>query len=225
MTEDTILPSLDLYILDTETAGLHGGVCEIAWLKVDSRMTVLEEFRALVNPERPIEPAAQEIHGISDADVADKPTLGELVVGKLDGPIAACAHNLQFDLRMVKPHIQAHTRLCTLQMARKYIEGTTNHKLETLQRELGLETRRSHTALDDCWTVRDLLIHIMGKTQVSLKTLIERHSKPNMLATMPYGKHKGKPMVQVPKDYREWLRSQADLDPDMRFTLDKLANI
>jgi DNA polymerase III epsilon subunit-like protein len=57
-------------ILDTETTDLHGRIVEIAVIDAATGRTLLD---TLVNPGVPIEPGAQAIHGLSDADVADAP--------------------------------------------------------------------------------------------------------------------------------------------------------
>nr|MDT0660800.1 3'-5' exonuclease [Micromonospora sp. DSM 115978] len=58
-------------ILDTETTDLHGAIVEIAVVDAATGKVLLD---TLVNPGLPIEPGAQAIHGISDADVVDAPT-------------------------------------------------------------------------------------------------------------------------------------------------------
>lgn len=78
-------------ILDTETASLQGGVVELALLHIDTELNVLGEFHTKVNPERPIEPGAFAVHGISDADVADAPTLAQ--IPELSLVTHAIAHN------------------------------------------------------------------------------------------------------------------------------------
>lgn len=211
----------EFFILDTETASLTGGVVEIAWLRVDFNLDILDQHCVRVNPERPIEPGAQAIHGISEADVADCPTLAE--VAKLLPPsLALAGHNCGFDERMIKPAVAVHTKLCSLALARRYITGTTNHKLSTLQAELGLPVRESHTALGDVLTVRDLLLHLLPLTGVDLQTLWERENMPKMLQKMPFGAHKGKRLLNVPAPYRAWLLSQADIPKDLRFSLERL---
>lgn len=213
---------MQAYILDTETTGLHNaGVVELAYLIVDENLNVLSEFCSLVNPERPIEEGAFAIHGISDADVAGKPTMQELSLS-IENLIG---HNCAFDLRMVKPHITAARSLCTLALARTYIKGTTNHKLETLQAELGLPSQKSHSALGDVHTTRDLLAHILSLTDLSLETLFQRADLPKIVQKMPFGKHKGKPMLQVPRPYREWLLTEGSPDKDLKHTLETLRNI
>jgi len=36
---------------------------------------------------------------------------------------------------------------------------------------------------------------------------------------MPFGKHKGQLLTDVPSDYRDWLLNQADIDPYLRKAL------
>lgn len=212
------------HILDTETASLSGGVVEIAWLEVDGELNVLSEHCYRVNPERPIEPGAQAIHGISDAEVADCPKLAE-IANRLPEEISIIAHNASFDRRMIEGAINISRALCTLDLARTYIKGTTNCKLETLQRELRLPTQKSHSALGDVHTVRDLLIHIMPLTNTSIETLFDRQDRPRILSTMTVGMHKDKPILQVPRAYREWLLSEPGLEKSLKFTLEKMRNL
>lgn len=214
----------EAYILDTETASLQGGVVELAYLRVDMQLNILEEFCVRVNPERPIDPVAQGIHGISDADVADCQTL-EQVSAAFTQPIIYMGHNCGFDQRMTKPHIVPSKSLCTLALAREFIKGTTNHKLETLQKELGLPVQKSHSALGDVYTTRDLLTHIISISGADLPTLIERADTPKLIARMPFGMHKGITIMRVPKEYRAWLLSQSDIPKDLRFTLEKFKDL
>lgn len=53
-------------ILDTETTDLRGYICDIAIIRATDGEVLLN---TLVNPGVPIEPGAQRVHGIGDADV------------------------------------------------------------------------------------------------------------------------------------------------------------
>lgn len=215
------------FILDTETAGLQGGVCELAFLRVDDDLNILEEFCVRVNPERPIHPQASAIHGISDADVADCPTLAQVTAGipRFADPIIYVGHNCSFDQRMTDPFIRPSKSMCTLALSREHIKGTTNNKLATLQLELGLPVQKSHSALGDVHTTRDLILHVMAITGADFKTLLERADKPKLMARMPFGEHKGKTILQTPKAYRDWMLAQSDIPKDLRFTLEKFRNV
>lgn len=210
-----------MYLIDTETASLNGGVCEIAWLQLDSDLTVLSEFVTRVNPEREIEPGAFAVHGISNDDVADSPTLSQVLVDMPAG-FTMLAYNVDFDYRMIRAHAHPARKFCILKLARAVVAGVTNHKLETLKVELGLSEQASHSALGDVYTSLEVLRHCLSLTDTPLETLIARQSTPVMVSVMPFGVHKGKPMLQVPKPYRLWLAGQPHLSADLAYTLKRL---
>ena len=214
---------MNYHILDTETASLKGGVCEIAWLEVDNDLNIISEHCTLVDPKVPIEEGAMRIHGIANEDVAGKPTLDE-VASCFTGPIQLVGHNCSFDYRMIKSEIQVDIQVCTLKLAREFIKHTTNHKLETLQKELNLPPQDSHSALGDVNTCRDLLLYLREHHGVRLDAIVARLGIPKLLHTMPFGKHKGKVIANIAPDYRDWLLGQ-ELDIDLRFTLEKLKGI
>lgn len=54
-------------IVDTETVSMGGPVCEIAVIRADDGHVLLN---TLVNPQAPIVPAAQAVHGISEDEVS-----------------------------------------------------------------------------------------------------------------------------------------------------------
>lgn len=214
---------MNAWIIDTETAGLQGGVVEFAALAIDADLKVVEEVHSLINPEREITQGAFEIHGISQEMVAGKPTLKEFI-GEQQGPLYWIGHNAPFDERMCKGVLTASRSLCTLKGSRQYIKGAENYKLQTLKEFLGLSDQKAHSALGDCYTTHELLKIIVERAGVPLATLFERASTPRMLAVMPWGAHAGKPILQVPRPYRNWLLS-VDIDTDLRYTLEKIKDI
>lgn len=87
--------------LDTEATGTgdYDEICEIAIVGPDGE-TIVDE---LVRPSRPIPQAATEVHGISDADVEDAPSMAdlepELEQVLLSNPV--CIYNADYDSRML----------------------------------------------------------------------------------------------------------------------------
>lgn len=64
----------DAVVLDTETTGLNGEVIELAIVRVrDGEVLFDQRFR----PVHPISLGATEIHGLTDADLADCPSFAE----------------------------------------------------------------------------------------------------------------------------------------------------
>lgn len=210
-----------LHILDTETAGFQGGVCELAYLKVDRQLNILEEFRTLVNPECEIGSGATEIHGITNAMVEDSPTLADLAP-RFAAPIYMVAHNAPFDKRMITPTIAVRDTLCTLKLSRQLLTTAESHKLEALQASLGLPKQQSHSALGDVHTVRDLLLYITTNYGLSFDTIVRRNDEPKLVHKMPFGAHKGKALNKLAKDYRSWLLEQPDIGKDLHYSLNLL---
>jgi DNA polymerase-3 subunit epsilon len=96
-------------VLDFETTGLTAGMDRVVEVSVirrdpDGRLeTVLD---TLVNPRRPM--GATEIHGITDADVADAPVFEEVAPGvarAISGCVLA-AYNVYFDMRFFSYEMQ-----------------------------------------------------------------------------------------------------------------------
>lgn len=96
-----------LVAFDLETTGTNperDRIVEIAMIRVEpdgSRRT----FRSLVNPQMPIPPGASKVHGISDDDVADAPTLAALaaqITALLDGADLAGYNSARFDAPLLE---------------------------------------------------------------------------------------------------------------------------
>lgn len=214
-----------LIVVDTETTGLKppeapaSGVVELAYLKVDiETLQVQDEFVSLINPGCPIEPEAGAIHGITDAMVQDKPMLHAGMLPYDD--VLACGHNHPFDKKFLMrafPHMQRG--MCTLTLARRHIKGPVNHKLTTLAEFFKLPAQKAHSALGDCYYTLGLLQEIVKITGKSVLQLEERSNADVVWHRMPFGKHKDRPLHQVPTDYLRWF-SQQDIDGDLKRTIE-----
>ena len=67
-----------------------------------------------------------------------------------------------------------------------------------------------------------LVLHMMATTGKSIMELYELSKEALSIETMPFGKHRGKKLSEVPKDYIKWLMGQDNLDSDLRSSLKKL---
>ena len=96
-----------MIVLDFETTGLQPGYrpVEIAWLEFDyiyDRFNVSESVTSLIDPQIPIEPGAQKVHGISSEMLAGMPTLEQFLQCEhadkfADEHVLVVAHNAAFD--------------------------------------------------------------------------------------------------------------------------------
>lgn len=95
--------------LDIETTGLKQEdghrIIEVAMLTYDlGTRTLIDKLVQRINPERPIDPGAQAVHGISFGELVDEPTwktVAPLVSSFLARTDIAVAHNASFDAPFV----------------------------------------------------------------------------------------------------------------------------
>lgn len=216
-------------IADTETAGLEGGVCDIGVRHVDEALNILWENESLVDPERPISPSASGIHHIVDADVWDKPTLSEW--SELHGhpfahdDLVIIGHNIRFDERMLAELMPArYRRICTLKLSRMAFPELDDHKLQTIRYSFNLTAGTAHRALGDVITCYSFLPILMAKLETDMAGLVALSHKPMDPDTpIPFGKHQGTPLKNLPKQYVNWLLDpQRKLDPDLHDALVKI---
>lgn len=221
-------------LLDTETTGPTPAdrVCEIAWIELDAGMNVLDRVHSLIDPEKKISAGASGVHGLTNEDVADSPTLREFFdivlpdhmarPQKLDGPTMLIAHNAQFDWRYVQQDMPGCLgQMCTLRLARRAFPEAENHKLPTLMFELGLRRGTSHRADGDVETTLHLLEKIVEATGSTLDDLALESMAPEFVPVMVFGKHKGWDIRTVPTSYFNWLQSDGKtLDMDLTHTIE-----
>ena len=210
----------DTYVVvDFETTGLAPGYrpIEIAWLEFDENLNEINAVESLINPQIPIEPSAEAVHGISDLMVKDAPTLDEFIkVQHSDkfrkSNVLVAAHNAKFDLPMIAPYCGQATQLCTMELARRFYPKAPSFKLGVLANICGVEKIPTHRALDDVRTCFALLQHFATVNSLSLGELIELEQSVDPNAVMPFGKHKGTKIADLPKDYAVWLVKTLDKD-------------
>ncbi len=150
---------LDEYILlDFETTGLSNKdeIVEVGCARVrDGR--VVETLQTLVDPEMPIPYFATQIHGIHNADVADAPTVDQMLAPLLDfiGDDVLIAYNADFDMRFLKKAMVKHgytqkiKYLDALECAKSALPGLGTYKLQCVREYLGIESNNAHRSLDD----------------------------------------------------------------------------
>lgn len=224
-----------IIITDTETASIKGGIIDFAGIVIDRNLDEVSRFESLIDPCRPIAPAAQEVHGISADMVADQPTMAEYL--ELYGnPYAVqpgedlliIAHNAQFDCRVLSEEKllpQTYKKCCTLRMARNHFTDLdpdeANHKLGTLAIMLGLERGPAHRAMGDVITCLNFLRKMADLSQASsIDDLLDLGMRALSLdSKMTTGKHKGMRLRDLPLSYVDWVVNKSEMDPDLKEAL------
>lgn len=181
-----------LIVLDTETATLGSPphLLELGAIRVEAG-EIQDSFEALVCPAVPIDPRAQDIHGITEDDVRQAP-VAEAVLAEFSdwaGDDWFAAHNAGFDARVLgfeyhRASIEPPPGwfVCSLEMARQHIPEAPDHKLETLCQVLDLEEGDHHRALADavwCWkVVEECLERSGGLDQARLNDHLSGRGRP-----------------------------------------------
>ncbi|MFU9136019.1 exodeoxyribonuclease X [Erwinia tasmaniensis] len=214
-----------LRVIDTETCGLQGGIVEIASVDVVGG-TIINPMSDLVCPDRPISRQAMAIHRITEAMVADKPPI-EQVISRYHGSAFYVAHNASFDRRML-PEMHGEW-ICTMTLARGLWPGR-KYGNQALRESLQLEVEtppdlHAHRALYDCYVTAALLIHIMDFSGWDEAELVRRMNVRGSSSTFPFGKYRGSKIDEVAKrdpGYLKWmLKNIPDLKPDLRGAMER----
>jgi exodeoxyribonuclease X len=211
-------------IFDTEATGIKEPVLiEAAWIELASidPFTVTNPFVQRYNPGKPITLGALATHHIMDEELVDCPSASSF---KLPDDVSyIIGHNVDFDWEVIgKPEIK---RICTLALARKIWPDLDSHTqsalLYYLERNSAREQlRNAHSALTDVGICAVILDHICQ--QLGVKTtedLYAESEKARIPTTMPFGKHKGLMLADLPSDYKQWLLGQGDIDSYLRKAL------
>lgn len=218
------------YLLaDVETTGVSptDKVVEVAWAVMSDSFDILQSGHSLINPLIPIPPGASAVHGLTNRDVADAPTIEQYFEETLEGELGYgdfifTAHNAAFDYRYLSPYLAEGTpQMCTLRLARKLYPNLDNHKLGTLVYGLALEVdkERFHSADGDMAILSALLGKMSEDFGYTLWDLFELANTPIQMTNMTFGKHKGTPLKELPRSYANWLLGLDNLDPDLRASL------
>jgi exodeoxyribonuclease X len=211
--------------LDTETTGIVDPVpVEVAWIEIDGVLGAHATFVENFNPGKPISFGAMSVHHIVEADVADEPPFSEFSLP--DDCEYIIGHNIDFDWTAIgKPNVK---RICTLALSRMLWPEADSHNLSALVYFLTDPTEHyavreeliehAHSAYGDCRTIHSsLLVPIIKKLGMTFPIdweLLWNHSEDARIpTTMPWGKHKGMAIKDVPSDYLRWLRREPGIDP------------
>jgi DNA polymerase-3 subunit epsilon len=159
-------------VLDTETTGLEPSeghrIIEVACLELAGRRATGRHFHRYVNPERAIDFAASEVHGLTAADLADKPRFEDVAdefLAFVEGA-ELLIHNAPFDMAFLDAELERAGRprvstVCTvkdtLEMARELHPGKKNSLDALCERYFVDNSRRTlHGALLDAQLLADV---------------------------------------------------------------------
>jgi len=160
---DAPLSSAEFLVVDTETNGKAGDLCELT--EVGAVLVgggeLHDRFASLVGVRAPLSRGIQRFTGITQAMVDGAPAAEVVLPDVLDrlGGRVLVGHNVSFDRRVLR---QACERaelawpdppvLCTVALARRFAPLARQRKLGALAGALGIEVEVAHRALADAET-------------------------------------------------------------------------
>ncbi|MCI0381611.1 MAG: DUF3820 family protein [Chlamydiae bacterium] len=199
---------------DTETTGIKTDkdrIIEIAAFDPQKNQT----FVQFINPGIPIPPDAIAIHKITDEMVANAPNFKE--IGNAfanfcgEGAVLIAHNNDSFD----KPFLEYEFKrssldfptsweyIDTLKWSRKYRPDLPKHTLQHLREIYQIPPNQAHRALDDVMILYRLFSLMID--DLPIEKVLKLLSEQPRVHRMPFGKHRGRPLSEIPKDYVKWL--------------------
>ena len=205
---------------DTETTGVKPGkdrVIELAAYDPVQEKT----FCTFLNPQCLIPQEATAISHITDEMVKDAPLFKEKIAefnAFCEGDVILIAHNndsfdqlfLQDEYQRAGAPFPSWKFIDSLKWSRKYRSDLPRHGLQILREVYQIPALSAHRALDDVLILYQVFRRMID--DLPLKEVLNLLTQQRDLTRMPFGKHQGKPLNEVPKDYVEWLSKSGALD-------------
>lgn len=192
------LRDLEFVVFDCEMTGLQpmqgDEIIQIGAVRVvQGRILTGEGFERLVNPGRPIPPASIKFHGLTDADVAGKPGIREVLpeLRAFAGEAVLVGHNAAFDMKFLTLKEKAagvrfdNPVLDTMLVSSTLDGGEEDQSLDGLCARYGIAILGRHTALGDTIATAELLLRLIDRLEAQgLSTFGEVMRASNMAAEL-----------------------------------------
>ena len=154
-------------VFDLETTGTSAsksGITELGAVKLAGG-EVVDEFSTLVNPGMPITPFVVRLTGITNAMVAEAPSVEEILPAFeefVEGAVLV-GHNVQFDCSFVttaRGEALPNHVLDTLKLARTLVPGLRRYRLGSLAGHFGVRQVPNHRALSDAAATAEVFVKL-----------------------------------------------------------------
>jgi DNA polymerase III subunit epsilon len=158
--------------LDLETTGLSpwfgDRICEVGILLTEGKR-IKQQYQQLVNPQRPLSPAAASTNRLTDSELSLAPTFPEIIVqvDELIKDSVVVCHNAAFDLQFLDSEyqraghqLQVPNLIDTLLIARNHFSFPSN-SLTNIAAEFDIQNPDAHRALADALTDKNIFFTMM----------------------------------------------------------------
>ncbi len=129
----------------------------------------MDRFSQLINPEKDISYKVQELTGITNDLIKDKPTIEEILPKFVEfiGDSVLVAHNADFDMGFMQQKCREqniefkNTSVDTLILARTLLSHMKRFRLNLIAKELGIPLLNHHRAVDDAEATAHIFIKFL----------------------------------------------------------------
>lgn len=222
---------VDFSVIDLETTGTDYQIDKIVeFASVDFRLGGPMEIRtSLINPQMAIPIESMAIHHITNKAVASAPVFEDFLASYEFKAQVYVAHQADFDYKFL-PKVPGQI-LCTRRLAMKMWPDLIKSSNSYLRYFLGLEEipeleglNFHRAAADAIMTSKNLEVMLNkileSNPDMEIEPIIEWAAQPILQTKIQFGKHKGKPWSEIPRDYLDWMKAKmTDLDSDTLYTL------
>ncbi len=158
-------------VFDLETTGFsnkNDKITEIGAVKVEN-FKIVDRFSQLINPQKDISYKVQELTGITNDLIKDKPTIEEILPKFVEfiGDSVLVAHNANFDMGFMQQKCREqniefkNTSVDTLTLARTLLPHMKRFRLNLIAKELGIPLLNHHRAVDDAEATAHIFIKFL----------------------------------------------------------------
>lgn len=215
--------------IDTETTGKDYKTAEVIHLGIADKNGMRGEF---FSASIPVPHEVSALTHISNRMVQDKPIFTQAAIESFM-PVnynnyTYIAHNSFYDQQVLERYGFGDANwICSLKLAKKIYSENRLHNLPYLRYFLGIDVSEeliSHRAdVDALVTFKAFEIMLtelensgdVDKNQPYLPQLLAIMNAPVIMNKMPFGKHKGKLLKEIPLSYWQWAFENMDaLNPE-----------
>lgn len=158
-------------VFDLETTGFsnkNDKITEIGAVKVQN-FKIIDRFSQLINPEKDISYKVQELTGITNDLIKDKPIIEEVLPNFIEfiGDSVLVAHNADFDMGFMQQKCREqnikfkNTSVDTLTLARTLLPHMKRFRLNLIAKELAIPLLNHHRAVDDAEATAHIFIKFL----------------------------------------------------------------
>lgn len=197
-------------VLDTETTGTDPAagdrIIEIGCVELVSGFPTGATFHRYINPQRSVSQGAFNVHGLSDAFLADKPAFEAVADAFVEfvGDGRLVIHNAGFDVAFLNAELartghrafDLSRAVDTLTLARRKHPGASN-SLDALCARYGIDNSRrtKHGALLDAEILAEAYIELIGGKQADLGLAMRPLPGAGAIATAAFRAAGPRPLI------------------------------